>query len=182
MKLTKIYGTTSARGYRTLRHGWLSPPAPFLAPNSVRGWAFGGSAERPSTLKILTGEELIPSWDRCAQAIVAFAARAPRGVPSTWVDEYDISCLERLGAPGPRVPCNDASAATVAWVLEHILGPWRTREAMRLYRGWSDREAGLDTEPGCIRSPEDLIAACNSSHFELRFERFGAALLVNLAC
>lgn len=172
-----VEGTSSSRGYTTARHGRLDPPDPFLSRTSLRAWPRGGSAERPSMLTILTGPELGESWDRCASALtnIYMYGMSPPG--SSWISKSTSAALSRLvGAPdgGAR---NDAHAAACCWVMYHILGVWRTREAMRLHRGWGLLEAGLDPIPGCIRAPEDLLQHVLAGS-ELRIDPYGASLVL----
>lgn len=175
MKCDYSMGTSSERGYTTVRSGWLNPPDPFLGPDAVRGWPRGGSAEQPSTLMTLSGLELVSSWDRCALALRSIAELRLENPHGSWVDCFSSDRLSRLLGSADAGERNDSRANYLAWVAKHILGPWRLREAMRLYRGWSLAEARLDPEPGCQRAPEAVIEAAAAGEC-LRIDRYGAAL------
>lgn len=169
-----IIGTSSSRGYSTVRHGWLEPPDAFLGPTSIRGWPRNGTAENPSTLILLKGEALRASWDRCADALRTIEAIGPIRTDTQWVSERPLRRLSALLGRGCGAARNDAHLAALDWIMEHALGPWRFREAMRLHRGWSLREASLEPGPGVTRTPEACVEAIRVGGV-VQIDRFGRA-------
>jgi len=167
-------GTSSARGYETVRHGWLIASDPFVSPTDVRGWPRGGSADRPSTLRTLSGEPLRESWDRCADALRAMPEEIRNPVAS-WVDMDSARTLSALLGREITGAANDAHASALAWLTHHILGPWRLREAMRLHRGWTLRDVNLEPADGFVRSPEECVRAVRAGE-GIRIDRYGAAI------
>lgn len=170
------YGTSSRRGYSTVRSGWLPPPNAFLGCTSVRGWPRGGSAESPSTLTTLVGEPLRDSWDRCAHALRAIDAMRPFSPElGSWVDRHSSAHVAAiLGSPDPGER-HDSRASVLAWILEYILSPWRFSAAMAAYRGDASMEGR--SAPGLVRTPEECVEAVRGARV-LRWDTYGAALQV----